>query len=280
VAVDGSGNVYIADQQDHKIRKVTPALAISTIAGTGSPCSPTTGTCGDGVAPASAPSATLNLPDGVAVDGAGNVYIADEADQKVRRVTPAGAITTVAGNGTPCSNRPNCGDGGAATSGSFLNPRAVALDTTGNVFVADASDNEVRWLAGPQAGSTGPGGPDGLGGPVGPSGPQGPGGATGPQGRTGSPGALVLFAFQALSARSKVTVRYVLTAGAPVTLSVKPPRGRAVTVARGTGRAGLNQIAWNRKLGGKAARRGSYKLTVTATNQGRKATSAITTRLR
>jgi hypothetical protein len=77
-----------------------------------------------------------------------------------------------------------------------------------------------------------------------------------------------------------VTVRYVLTAGSPVTLSVKPPRGRAVTVARAGGRAGLNQIAWNRKLGGKVAKRGSYKLTVIATNQGRKTTSAITTRLR
>jgi sugar lactone lactonase YvrE len=280
VALDGSGNVYIADQNDHKVREVTPAGAISTIAGSGTACATPTGACGDSPAPGSATSADLNHPAGVAVDGSGNVYIAEFSDHKVRRVRPDGAITTIAGNGTQCASRPNCGDGGAATSANLFNPRGVALDTAGNVVVADGGDQEVRWLTGPQAGATGGTGSTGGTGPSGPSGAQGPSGATGPQGRAGSPGALVLFAFQALGARSKVTVRYVLTAGAPVTLSVKPPRGRAVTVARGTGRAGLNQIAWNRKLGGKVAKRGSYRLTVTATNQGRKATSAITTRLR
>jgi sugar lactone lactonase YvrE len=280
VAADGSGNVYIADQNDHKVREVTPAGAISTIAGSGTACATPTTACGDSTAPGSAPGADLNHPNGVAVDGSGNVYIADFSDHKVRRVKPGGAITTIAGNGTQCASRPNCGDGGAATSANLFNPHGVAFDTAGNVVVADQADQEIRWLAGPQAGPGGPTGLTGPGGPAGPSGPQGPSGATGPQGRAGSPGALVLFAFQALSARSKVTVRYVLTSGSPVTLSVKPPRGRAVTVARGTGRAGLNQIAWNRKLGGKPAKRGSYRLTVTVTNQGRKATSAITTRLR
>ena len=90
----------------------------------------------------------------------------------------------------------------------------------------------------------------------------------------------MLFAFQAISTAKKVTVNYVVTARGPVTLSVKPPHGKAVTAARGTGRAGLNKIAWNRKLGGRRAKPGSYKFTVAITNQGRTAKSSITTRLR
>src|SRR5256886_7444771 len=103
VAVDGAGNVYIADANDNKIRKLTPSGAISTIAGDGNTCASSTTSCGDGP---TATSAQLNFPKGVAVDGAGNVYIADTNDEKIRELTPAGAISTIAGDGTTCPNTP------------------------------------------------------------------------------------------------------------------------------------------------------------------------------
>src|SRR5437899_2377242 len=93
----------------------TNPATIWTIAGNGSHCaSPSTTTCGDGP---TATSAQLNQPEGVAVDGAGNVYIADSADNKIRKLTPTGAISTIAGNGSPCASpTTSCGDGATATS--------------------------------------------------------------------------------------------------------------------------------------------------------------------
>ena len=90
----------------------------------------------------------------------------------------------------------------------------------------------------------------------------------------------MLFAFQARALARRVTVRYVLTHAAQVTLQVKPPRGRARTVARGRGRAGLNTIAWNRRLNGRRAPRGLYRLTVIATRDRLTARSGIGARLR
>ena len=165
VEVDGAGNVYIADAFAHKIRKLTPAGAISTIAGNGTACPTPTGTCGDG---ATATAANLNFPSGVEVDVAGNVYIADRDNNKIRKVTPSGAISTIAGDGTACANPPNCGDGGAASAANLNLPVGVAVDAAGqNLFVADTEGHEVRWIAGPQAG---------LIGPPGTAGPQGPAG--------------------------------------------------------------------------------------------------------
>ena len=100
LALDGARNVYIADSFDDKIRKVTPGGAISTIAGDGNDCTMPTGGCGDGP---TATTAHLSLPEGVAVDGPGNVYIVDGADNKIRKVTPGGAISTIAGDGTQCA---------------------------------------------------------------------------------------------------------------------------------------------------------------------------------
>jgi hypothetical protein len=170
-------------------------------------------------------------------------------------------------------------------------PSGIAAGPDGALWFTESNANKIGRVttdAGPPgpagatgttgtAGTNGANGTNGASGPAGPAGPAGPSGSAGP---AGAPGALVLFAFQALSARTKVTVRYVLTARAPVTLSVKPSRGPARTVARASGHAGLNQIAWNRKLGRKAAKRGTYKLTVTTTNQGRHTASTITIRLR
>lgn len=123
----------------------------------------------------------------------------------------------------------------------------------------------------------GPIGPVGPIGPMGPTGPVGPAGPTGPQ----SPaGALVMTAYQASIASRQVVVRFVMTHAANVTLSVKPSRRRATIVTRTRGKAGVNRIAWNRKLGRKAAARGTYRLTVTCSYQGRKATSSLIIRLR
>ena len=142
VAVDGAGRVYIADQGNHKIRKLSPAGAISTIAGNGSACSASTGTCGDGP---DATAAQLRIPDGVAVDGVGNVYIADRGNHKIRKVSPAGTISTIAGNGTACAPRTSiCGDGPNATAAQLASPQGVAVDDLGNVYIADSSNNKIR----------------------------------------------------------------------------------------------------------------------------------------
>jgi hypothetical protein len=122
-------------------------------------------------------------------------------------------------------------------------------------------------------------------GPAGPQGPQGPtgAGATGSQGATGPagpPGTLVLVAYQARVSSKRVVVRYVLTGPADITLAVAPKKGRPVIVARGRGRAGVNNLTWNRKLAGKRANAGAYKLLVTATAGKKTATSSLSVRLR
>jgi trimeric autotransporter adhesin len=134
VAVDASGNVYIADTGNHKIRKVTAATGIiSLVAGTGS-----AGALGDGSA---ATNAQLYSPAGVAVDSSGNVYIADTGNNKVRKVTAAtGIIATVAGTGTAGHG----GDGGAATLAKLDGPKGVALDVSDNLYIADTGSNHIR----------------------------------------------------------------------------------------------------------------------------------------
>jgi hypothetical protein len=113
----------------------------------------------------------------------------------------------------------------------------------------------------------------------GPVGPQGPGGegATGPPGPAGT---LVLVAFQARVSSKSVVVSFALTGPADVTLAVAPKKGRPVTVARARGRAGVNRLTWNRKLAGKPARAGAYRLLVTATVDKKTATSSLNVRLR
>ena len=133
LGVDAAGNVYIADQDDGRIRLVTPATGIiTTYAGSGTISS------GDGGA---ATSAQLDQPMGTAVDAAGNLYIADTYDQIVRRVDAAtGVITTVAGTGTEGFG----GDGGAATAALLDTPMGVAFDPDGNLLIADTLNCRVR----------------------------------------------------------------------------------------------------------------------------------------
>jgi len=133
VAVDAQGNVYISDTIGQRIRVVTPSNGqINTYAGNRTP-----GYAGDGGA---ATGAELNTPTGLAVDTAGNLYIADTLNSVIRKVTPAGTISTVAGNGV----QGYAGDGGVATGAELYYPKAVAVDASGNLYIADTQNNRVR----------------------------------------------------------------------------------------------------------------------------------------
>ena len=132
VAVDGAGNLYIADYSNWRIRKVDTSGNISTVAGTG-----TMGYSGDGGA---ATSAQITSPYGVAVDGAGNLYIADGNNYRVRKVDTSGNINTVAGNGTSGYS----GDGGPATSAQMKGANGVAVDGSGNLYIGDYNNYQIR----------------------------------------------------------------------------------------------------------------------------------------
>ena len=143
VAVDGAGNVYVADT--FIIRKITPAGVVTTLAGSTSSAGNVDGT---------GAAASFLLPNGVAVDGAGNVYVADSGDNTIRKITPAGVVTTLAGSvvTTPADTGPMgpVGQAGSAdgtgTSASFNNPMGVAVDGAGNIFVADTFNNTIRKI--------------------------------------------------------------------------------------------------------------------------------------
>jgi DNA-binding beta-propeller fold protein YncE len=137
VAVDGSGNVYVADYLNCTIRKISTAGVVSTLAGAAN-----TGGNTDGFGSA----ARFNLPRGVAVDGAGNVYVADSHGHTIRKITPLGLVSTIAG----AAYIPGAGDGigGAAR---FNLPQGIAVDGSGNVYVADTANNAIRKLSRPSA---------------------------------------------------------------------------------------------------------------------------------
>ena len=135
VAVDDDGNVYIADTENHRIRKVdAESGVITTIAGTGEE--------GYGGDEGPATEAKLNWPTGVAVDDAGNVYIADRNNERIRRVNPEGIITTFAGTGEWGYDSDE--DGGPATEALLNWPADVALDEDGELYIADEYNNRIR----------------------------------------------------------------------------------------------------------------------------------------
>jgi sugar lactone lactonase YvrE len=136
VAIDGSGNIYIADSGNNRIRKVTVSTGIiTTIAGTG-----VSGYDGDGIV---ATSARVSIPYDVAVDGSGNIYIVDSFNCRLRKVTVStGIITTLAGTGVFGYN----GDGIAATSADLQLPLGVAVDRSGNIYIADVNNSRVRKI--------------------------------------------------------------------------------------------------------------------------------------
>jgi uncharacterized protein (TIGR03437 family) len=133
IAIDTAGNVYVADAAANRVRKIAPDGSITTFAGTGTP-----GFAGDG---GSAAAAQLNQPYGLAFDRAGNLYIADLGNARVRRVTSDGLIQTVAGGGTlPAFSD---GQGGPALSAQLTQPRNVALDGAGSLYISDFGANQI-----------------------------------------------------------------------------------------------------------------------------------------
>jgi serine/threonine-protein kinase len=130
VAVDAAGNVYVADFNNNLIRKITAAGIVTTLAGSGTA----------GNANGTGTAASFSGPRGVAVDAAGNVYVADANNNLIREITPAGVVTTLAGSGTKGNTD------GAGTAASFYYPSGVAVDAAGDVFVADSDNNLIRKI--------------------------------------------------------------------------------------------------------------------------------------
>ena len=132
VAVDAAGNVYVADTTNDTIRKITPAGAVTTLAG---------GAGLAGSADGTGNAARFNHPEGIAVDGFGNIFVADVNNSTIRKITSTGTVTTFAGS--PGQNGSSDGTGGAAR---FNNPLGVAADGSGNVYVADTNNHTVRKI--------------------------------------------------------------------------------------------------------------------------------------
>ncbi|HWQ32319.1 MAG TPA: BACON domain-containing carbohydrate-binding protein [Blastocatellia bacterium] len=133
LAYDGAGNLYFADFNNHRVRRVAPNGIITTIAGNG-----VAGFSGDG---GPATQAQLNFPLGVAIDRDGSLYITEQNNHRVRKVTAAtGVITTIAGSGALGSS----GDGGPATAAAMNEPRGLVFDKAGNAYIADTRNNRIR----------------------------------------------------------------------------------------------------------------------------------------
>ncbi|MFY8034173.1 MAG: hypothetical protein ACOVMN_06610, partial [Flexibacteraceae bacterium] len=131
VAVDGVGNVYVGDRENHCIRKISPDGEVTTFAGSGT----------RGFADGAATSAQFNNPTGVAFDGAGNLYVTDESNSRIRKISPAGVVTTIAGSGSRGSTD------GIGTLARFSFPTGVCVDVAGNLYVADQIGLRIRKLS-------------------------------------------------------------------------------------------------------------------------------------
>lgn len=129
---DNSGNFYVIDNGNQRIRKINAAGIITTIAGNG-----TTGYSGDG---GPSPASTLHDPSRMTIDGAGNIFFADAVNNVIRKISTTGIITTLVGNGTPAF----AGDGGPATNASLSQPLGVAIDGNGNMYIADGNNHRIR----------------------------------------------------------------------------------------------------------------------------------------
>jgi uncharacterized protein (TIGR03437 family) len=156
LAVDASGNLYIADTKNHRIRKVTAATGIiTTVAGSSTSGGACTSFEGDGGAPT---AATLCSPSAIALDSAGNLYIADTGNNRIRKA--ASTIATIAGGATAAFS----GDNGPATSALLSAPAGVAVDASGNVYISDTGNNRIRRISGGTIETIGGLGPAGFSG--------------------------------------------------------------------------------------------------------------------
>lgn len=132
VAADASGNLYVADMGNHAVRKVTPAGTVTTLAGM---AGSTGSTDGNGM------EARFNMPAGVAADAAGNLYITDAGNHTIRKVSPAGTVTTLAGTAGSAGSAD-----GSGTAAKFDTPTGITVDAAGNLYVADTGNHTVRKL--------------------------------------------------------------------------------------------------------------------------------------
>ena len=130
VAVDSSSNVYVADSYNQRIRKITQAGVVSTIAGNGT----------RGYKEGIGIEARFHLPSGVAVDSSDNVYVGDMNNHRIRKITPEGEVSTLAGNGTPGYEE------GIGEAVQFNYPSSVAVDSSDNVYVADSLNHRIRKI--------------------------------------------------------------------------------------------------------------------------------------
>ncbi len=130
LAIDGSGNIYVADAGNNKIRKITTAGVVTTFAGSGS----------QGSTDATGIAASFNIPRGVAFDAVGNMYVAEQGNNKIRKITAAGLVTTFAGNGSQGSTD------ATGIAASFYLPFGVVVDALGNIFIADIGNNKIRKI--------------------------------------------------------------------------------------------------------------------------------------
>jgi len=132
LAVDASGNVFVSDQQNHRIRKITPSGVVTTFAGSGSA----------GSANGTGTAASFSSPIGLAFDASGNLYVADYGNHKIRVISPSGVVGNYAGSGAAGSTN------GALLSASFRNPMGLSFDASGNLYVADRVNHLVRKISG------------------------------------------------------------------------------------------------------------------------------------
>jgi len=131
VALDAAGNVYVADAGNHRIRKITTAGVVSTLAGSGTP----------GLVNGTGTLASFNSPIALTVDPAGNVYVADQGNHVIRKITPAGTVSTLAGTGAPGFTE------GPAAAAQFSSPSGVVMNAAGILYVADRENHRIRRIA-------------------------------------------------------------------------------------------------------------------------------------
>ena len=131
VCADASGNIYVADTDNHKIRKITPTGVVSTFAGSSGPAGSI-----DGIGTA----AKFNKPKGICVDGSGNIYVADSENNKIRKITPTGLVSTFAGTGGVGTVN------GIAIGATFYRPNGICVDASNNIYVVDGGNQKIRKI--------------------------------------------------------------------------------------------------------------------------------------